>query len=545
MGVGKIRDIVLMYTPVIFALALMLPRIASPNFGLLDDGDSYNVAKQITSGVNAFSLAGDMKNGRYRPLYWLWFALFYLMFGGNPMWFFVGNAVLLASTVAMIVFLSRKCTGDWMQACLSGVLFALSGPVIESYYTLSKGEPLQLFLLLASLFAISNVSRDGGRARNGIIAAVSAVFVLLAALCAETSLVIIPIASVWLAASLITRQRGRRQDRTVYVAYAISALLGISGALLLRLAAGGGWLTSGIYTNMYVFEASRIATSLSKWALFTVHDFAYAAPLVVAFVAGLLLGRRPSRPAMLFDSLVWAAAWCAIFLPWIFIIEYHMLPFAAGAAFVISIMASDILRWLRKMPPAWKTIVSSCLILSFVLFTLTLLNNARNAQTQLVVDSADARMLDYVANNAPTSATVIINQVDSHRRYEVAQQLSYVRGREDIVVGMIPEGNVSNLGVIDADYIISQRISGQSMTSVRLTVWEPGQKELDSSLQSYMGAVGGWKLAAKYEGGFATPTFDVSSLLCKTVYTEDVCAKYMPLPDTRPFSHGWEIYERA
>ena len=69
-------------SPIIVAVLIMLPRLLSPQFGLFDDGRSMVTAQKVTQGV--WDMSVDDFEGRFRPLYWLFFALPYALFGDGP-----------------------------------------------------------------------------------------------------------------------------------------------------------------------------------------------------------------------------------------------------------------------------------------------------------------------------------------------------------------------------------------------------------------------------------------------------------------------------
>src|SRR3972149_3643894 len=90
--------------PVLISLAVILPRLLSAQFGLLDDARTLVTARDITSG--SWDMSWDIEAGRFRPGYWLFPALLYALVGQNPVGFFAGNAALFAGTTAALVWLA-------------------------------------------------------------------------------------------------------------------------------------------------------------------------------------------------------------------------------------------------------------------------------------------------------------------------------------------------------------------------------------------------------------------------------------------------------
>ena len=127
----------LFYLPLILCVLLMLPRLLSPQFGLFDDGKTIIAAKEMAKNLSYFTFEAD--EGRFRPIYWLYFSTLNWIFGENPFWFFLGNTVLLVIATWLLMVFTQMVTGRRTQTWIAGLFFVLSGPVIENYYTLSKG----------------------------------------------------------------------------------------------------------------------------------------------------------------------------------------------------------------------------------------------------------------------------------------------------------------------------------------------------------------------------------------------------------------------
>jgi len=193
----------LLYSPALVAVLLMLPRILSAQFGLFDDGRTYTTAHQILDGVWDMSI--DNYEGRYRPMYWVFYTAPYALFGDHPSGHFAWNAIFLAMTVGILVSFIKRLHGSDLQAWASGMLFAFSGPVIENYYTLSKGEAIQLFWLRTSLWLWISLGRFQRRWQWAIAVVGIGLALLLANLSKETALVMIPISLAWLALAVLAQ----------------------------------------------------------------------------------------------------------------------------------------------------------------------------------------------------------------------------------------------------------------------------------------------------------------------------------------------------
>jgi hypothetical protein len=164
---------VLYATVIVAATALMIPRLASPGFGLLDDGVTILVGQDLLQSYpddhaeNLFTLESD--RGRFRPLHWVYYALQYFAFGARPGPFFVTQWLCLTVTALLISGIAATLTGDHLAGALGGVAYVLSGPVIESYYTLSKPEPPLALWLAVSVFLLVTSVRALGSGNKRIM----------------------------------------------------------------------------------------------------------------------------------------------------------------------------------------------------------------------------------------------------------------------------------------------------------------------------------------------------------------------------------------
>src|SRR5205807_47071 len=81
------------------------------------------------------------ETGRFFPAYWLLYSAIFGIVGVRPLAFFIVNVLLFAGVLAILARLVRSAGATPLQAAVAALLFALSGPAIESFYTLPKAEP--------------------------------------------------------------------------------------------------------------------------------------------------------------------------------------------------------------------------------------------------------------------------------------------------------------------------------------------------------------------------------------------------------------------
>jgi hypothetical protein len=467
----------------VIAILIMLPRLASPQFGLLDDGNSLRIARLLAAGQWRLQ---DVAGGRSRPLYWLFWSLPYLLAGPNPFWYFLANLASLIALVSCVFMLGRSVGMGVLPSWLAAVTFLLTGPVIENFYTLSKGEPIQLLLILMALI-LALKSSELPRSRARLAAWVSIpILTFLAGITKETVLVMIPISLVWLVAASLKASSARWIDRGALRAALIG--FGIGGVCFLgyRLATVAPGLLGGGYASGFEFSTTRILDSGARWMAWLLRDFLFLLPL--AFLP-IVWGRRsagPSRKDILLGSLIWMAGWLAIFLPWLFVAEYYLLPFSLGAAFFAAVLLGDAITTIRRRAPTW-TITTALLILSALLFSANLANFWTVGSLQLAVDKANAAVVDDLAQHVPHGGTIIVNiQEPTEYVSQMGLHLSELYNRADVRVTHL---NPDTLPTVDQSgdvFVAAPYIENQLLFSDRLGVNEPDVREWNESIADFL-----------------------------------------------------------
>jgi hypothetical protein len=537
----------LLYSPCLLALGVMIPRLLSPQFGLLDDGGMLRVSQNISAGDLPFHDLGD---GRFRPVYWLWWWCVYAIAGLRPTGFFLASALILLLNTSALIVLTHRLGGTPRQAWLTGVLFALSSPAIENHYTLSKAEPLQLLLLLCILLV---AARPGvGKRSLAVTVFGTGGLLLVAASVKETALLMAPLAGGWLALSW---WRNRREPRSDSVQRHGALLLGIAlggvAYLALRQVFVGQALVGFGYAERYELFTSRVLSSASRWFAWLLHDFAYLLPL---FFGGALLGRtelRAVRPR-LSAVLLWLVGWMVFYLPWQFVADYYLLPFAAGAALLSASLVEAILSQQHRRGPL-RIASTVMLALGVLLLPGALANAATMARLQLAIDSANSEAVQYLADAAPPGSRVQVNiQEPSEYLSEIASHLEVLQGRADMEVDVLSldgEAPRASAGVVADPFI-----RNQVLLSSRIGIYERHQADANRRLEELLeGAVPSEIVQRRVR----VLSVDPARLVCPLValiVRDDLAqaaslngsiARYCanaPLLDTRETVYGWRFF---
>jgi hypothetical protein len=538
-------NVVLLYSPILLGILIMLPRLLSPQFGLLDDGNTLRISQGLAGG--SFDLQQDLGSGRWRPVYWLFYSLPYLIAGANPLMYFRINTIELCLITAGLIHLVHAISGSRLQAFLCGLFFVTAGPIIENFYTLSKPEAPQMLFLVAALGFLWQAAAQSGRRGKLLFGLAGVVAFVLAVLMKETTLVMLGISAAWLAISLFFHRKNRMNRQVVdFSLYLFGAsLIGVAAFLLPRLALSIHSAVSGTYSSHYGFSITDMLATAIRWTGWLVRDFAYLLPLVLLAII-LWKRRRVQEAPILVAATLWMIAWVGIYLPWSLMTEYYMLPFALGAAVFAAVVIGQAMRVFSGVSRRTRLPVVLCLGLTGILLLGVFGNNFTTARIQLLVDKANTETLAYLARQAPLDSTVYINiQISNEYVDEIGMHLAEIWDRADLhlVIVDITEMPVSGETPPGVFYIIAPYTENQPLMTVRMGVVESSLALWSQALEEYVDVHSLWQVQAVFGDQFHNSIFDLPRLFCPFIKTRAFCATPAPLIDVRPFSYGWTVYK--
>ena len=528
----------LMFSPILLAVLIMLPRLLQPNFGLLDDGATLRAASQIDGDWTApLHLSGD--TGRFFPMYWIYYYGVFKIASASPLGFFAAHCILLTATIAGLIYFARLGGATRLQAGMAGLFFAASGPVIENFYTLSKAEPIQVFFLLSSLILMEHCARQTNVRRQLVFALGIAGSLVLANTTKETSLAVIPISAALLAVALV-RKRFQPETRALRPAVLFVLASGAAGAafLLLRRHFASIPISSGSYTKAYSF--AHLGESAWRLVGWVIRDFPQLLPLGV-FASCSWVRRRPFPGGLLLLSVIWMFFWIGVYLPWQASLEYHLLPFALGAAVFTGLAFGECAAVFRQAAQqTLKTVAVTCLAVTVWLTQFTVVNNVTNARLQLAVDRVNSKLVSFLGK-LPAGSHVLINLPEPNEYvYEVGIYLKELKRRPDLSVDYFRFQAATSTEPTSVYYVASPCIRNQLFPSVRVAVHEPTVNAMTECLSAFLGE----EDASVYQAEGSLSMLDVGlhRLLCELGLKGLDCEIPRPFVESRTFSYGWRVH---
>lgn len=524
--------------PVALALLVMLPRLCSPQFGLLDDGFTLKTGHEI-QGRWSSVLYLIPETGRFFPAYWLVYSAIVSVVGVWPLAFFTVNVLLLAGLTAILARLVRLAGGTRPQAAAAAVLFSLGGPAVEAFYTLSKAEPLQLTWIGLSLLVTVAAARDARPAIRAVLMALATLTVLLAHATKETSLVLVPISLGWLA--IEWRDSPDRRDGLRFAAaYVVINVIAASAFVALRWFYAPLGLAEGWYTRAYALEPPIVRTALFRICAWLLRDFAFLVPLGAAAVVA-----RPSQAARpVRFAAVWVAGWLAVFLPWPATFEYYLLPFAFGAAIVGGMAIGDVwARTARGHSPATRRLAWSVLVTSAALWLLTLVNAAEDARVQLTVDRANTDLVDFLGGLPEGSRVVLNNDRVNEYLSELRLHLAQIKRRRDIVVQPVTGTTLAGPSPAPV-FLVTPNVANQPSPTVRVALDETGARRDNALLRAVLTP----DAALVYRADRHADLVEIAihRVLCPLARRPPKDLVFCPddraIVERRRFSYGWQVH---
>ena len=526
---------ILLYSPVLIAILIMLPRLLSPQFGLLDDGKSIITAQDIAKGDWNFHF--DTTDARFRPLYWLSFSFLYNVVGEQPVWFFLLNTLVLSLTVFALIAFLRKLGTPPLQAWLAGLLFVVSGAVIENFYTLSKGEWLQVFFIAISLFAITGYSPASAQRRRVLAVISVSLLLFLAMISKETSVVMLPVSVVWAILGWLWVKRSESTASAWRIPYLVASATAVGSYFLFRFGFISSAVSTSGYTERYLLTLAQLVSSGIRWAGWLVRDYSSLAIVMLLAIILLVSRRGFTQMQLALDMLVWMAVWIMVYLPWNFMTGYYMLPFAFGAAVFAGLVLGERSVWRSRLTQVLGG-------LAIILLMISVLNAFTSARIQLTIDSVNAQMMEELSSLPPQSMVLINIQSRNEYTDQIQMQLDARFGRDDLTIKLFdPEDGSSMACRPEHCFIVTPVVKNQPLMTVRMGVHEPTQANWAESLRAFMKVHSGWQELEAFQGSARMMMVDLPRLFCAVITTRSFCATPSPMIDERPFQFGWVIYK--
>jgi len=236
--------------------------------------------------------------------------------------------------------------------------------------------------------------------------------------------------------------------------------------------------------------------------------------------------------------------WMAVYLPWSWVVEYYLLPFAFGAAAFCGVVVGEAIQALRdERRRGVRATVAGCVGAFLVLFPLSMANVVTNGAIQLAVDAANRDLVSFVSALPANSLLSVNVPVPGEYVYEIGVHVRDIERRPDIRVEFVGEGNrVKQVGG-GGSYVAMPRLRAQILPSVRLGVLETASIAGNEALARALGDR--TRLVYKTRRHVHLLIFNLHRPVCALlggIAERPYCLWRAPFVDTRKFVYGWDVY---
>lgn len=531
------------YAPLLVCILIMLPRLISPQFGLMDDARALNIAQGLLHGK--FDLSWDVVAGRARPVYWAAFAFWYLLVGGHPFWYFLGNLIVFSGTTFLLIHLVVDVGGSKMQALLTGFVFVISTSLIENVYTLSKAENFQLLLMLSAISLIIVAAQSPRGTKFWLLIVAAAFLLLVACFTKESTLLLLPITLVWWGAAWLGRIKHFRSAPFIEIVSRLLVLSSLVSGVIFYLGrtiflASSKILGIGQSSEFY-FDRASILNGIVRWGGWLMRDYIWLLPMALMVIVWCLVKRRFPRSGLWWLAGVWMAFWLGMYIPWHFAVEYYLLPFAAGTAVLSGVLLVEILEFIEQSDRVWKGVGFASLVLTGMLLLATQANSFTDASIQIAQDSANTRVLEFIAQNAPEGSQVVVNiQLANEYIEQMQLMLANYYNRPDLqLVSYQGEALSSLKDQPRGTYFLIADLVNQPKMTVRMGLDEPSLQVWNASV---LPALASWHEVYKVSEDPPILTVNFPRLLCAVINRGNYCSAGEGLVTSEQLHYQWSVY---
>jgi Dolichyl-phosphate-mannose-protein mannosyltransferase len=431
-------------------LLTVWPTLTDPHWGIYDDGATLKAAQLLQMYWRYILDAGSDVSGRYRPAYYLYYALQYTFFGTEVRGYYLVQALVLILTNWVLYAIVTRLTDSRPLGWFAVLIFLTSSTVAENYYTLSKAEPRLVLFLLVSLYCFLRVDRAAQwcthhpqarrfpRPSSIAWATASGVSLMLAALTKETALIVLPAVLWWavLAFGLEYRAASRTRTAAALTYCGLNVLIIGLFALAAYVFTPTPFPWAGSYTGSNLSFASSL-NRLINYLHVSLDVFLLVGLAMAGAASWLLLRPRVASPMAMYALLcvLCAGAYAGLFVfAWRWQLAYYLLPIAAWLAIAISLL----IKTLRIGCQPWRGY--SWLWLIFILplavacaYSIPVLYNG--AVALKIWHGVNAQMMHWLAGLPKETRVFFLSLQDDHEYlYQIKQLLEMIYHRSDILL---------------------------------------------------------------------------------------------------------------
>jgi hypothetical protein len=294
-------------------------------------------------------------------------------------------------------------------------------------------------------------------------------------------------------------------------------------------------------SSEFYFDRLNIINGIIRWGGWFLRDFIWLLPMALMVIVWCLVKRRLPRSGLWWLAGVWMTFWLGMYIPWHFAVEYYLLPFAAGTAVLSGVLLVEILEFVSQSGRLWKGVGIAILVLTGLLLLANQANSFTDASIQLAQDSANARVLEYVAKNAPQGSQVVVNiQLANEYIEQMQLMLANYYNRPDLELLSYQGEDLSSLkDQPRGTYFLLAKLVNQPKMTVRMGLDETSLQVWNASV---LPALSSWHEVYRVSKDPPILTVNFPRLLCSVINRGNYCIAESGLVDYQPLLYQWSVF---
>ncbi len=449
---NKKNDTYLFFCFVFIATILFLPNITPVYFGLLDDGVSIEVSKNflLNHDYDYNTLIGS-SSGRYVPTYWTYLILEYFFFGLNPLGYYLIHALCLGIVLFMIYKITHLLTKKHKISLLASILYLLSLPIVESYYTLGKPETQQALYLVFMLYFYLKTDKFLEKNKHAKIPrklfALSIIPLFLLYFTKETSYALLPFSFFWMIFVWWNEKSHKTQRSKATTLFFAANIAAISLHQILKAVSSIASISEGGYSSMYQIASPKaLFVGFGKWLTILIADN-IAFLILTAILAFIILKKIKETgfknttlkrdEQMLVFFMLFSGFLTAVMIPWAILMDRYFLPAMIGTSIFVALFLNHSIKNKKSM---LIKIAAFAIIINLL---ITLPVYATRMQVYSTWNQENGKLVDYISENTPTNGKIYVNLIQDHMytgkgthgiAVEIKLHMDLIKNRSDIKV---------------------------------------------------------------------------------------------------------------
>lgn len=425
---------------------------------ILDDGVMILISQKLSLALKTFNfqeiinLLIEKDLGRFRPAYWIYQWLVYLIAGINPVFQHLIHLIVNSLTVFLIYGIGRNFGLSKKAVFIGCLLFVMAPFNFEHWYRLGPVEPRIVFWLALSVFFLSiNLKAVlEQRTAKPYHFFFSIFFLFLAYLTKETVIAIFPLSLLLIAGYKFLSNRKqviewRKTTLFFCLANFLFSLVSLAVVLMIK--------NQGSYSSNYSLDLGASFKVFIGYARLIMSSYGLFS---LIFILTFLLRLRQKLSMQKFMQLIFLGEtlfFIAIILPWSFPMARYLEPALLFLAIYFQFEAENFLELGKDIRKKFRLRADFTYIIFLIAFGYFLFRQGPGMLSQIIGNITDTRntraLFSYIAANTPEKGSVYVNLKKSDATIEVVYEsqlhLALFYNRPDLTVSYLDNENLKNL----------------------------------------------------------------------------------------------------